>query len=55
MKKCIQYEVEGFRLRGRQKKDWREFVQKDCQAHKLNREDTVDHICSRWRKLIKGD
>jgi len=25
--------------------------QSDCQAHKLNIEDAVDH--SRWRKLIK--
>jgi len=30
---------------------WKEMVQKDCQADKLNREDAVD--CSRWRKLIK--
>jgi len=30
-----------------------EVVQKDCQACKLNREDTMD--CSRWRKLIKDD
>jgi len=28
-----------------------EVVQKDCQAHKLNREDAVG--CSRCRKLIK--
>jgi len=24
---------------------------RDCQAHKLNREDAMD--CSRWKKLIK--
>ena len=30
---------------------WREVVQKDCQARKLNREDAMD--CSRWKKLIK--
>ena len=30
---------------------WREVVQKDCQAHNLNREDAMD--CSRWKKLIK--
>jgi len=29
----------------------REVVQNDCQAHKLNREDAMDH--SRWKKLIK--
>jgi len=32
------------------KRTRREFVQNDCQAHKLNREDAVD--CRRWRKLI---
>jgi len=28
-----------------------EFVQKDCQAHKLNREDAMDRNI--WRKQIK--
>jgi len=32
---------------------WREVVQKDCQARKLNREEAID--CSRWRKQIKDD
>jgi len=50
-KKCIRYEVEGARPRGRSKRTWRQVVQKDCQAHKLNTEGAVD--CSRWRKLIK--
>ena len=48
MKKCMDYEVDGARLRGRSKKTWREIVEKDCQAHGLNREDAVDHI--RWMK-----
>jgi len=48
---CIEYEVEGYRPRGRPKRTWREVVQKDCQARKLNREDAMDH--SRWKKLIK--
>ena len=30
---------------------WREVVQKDCQACNLNREDAVDR--GRWKKLIK--
>jgi len=30
-----------------------ETVQKDCQAHKLNREDAMDY--SRWRKQIRDD
>jgi len=51
VKKCMQYEVEGSRPRGNPKMTWREVVQKGCQAHKLNREDTMDH--SRWRKLIR--
>jgi len=43
--------VEGSRPRGTRKKTWREVVQKDCQACKLNREDAMDH--SKWKKLIK--
>jgi len=53
MKKCMEYEVKGSRPRGKSKRTWREIVQKICQAHKLNREDAIDH--SRWRKLIKDD
>jgi len=30
-----------------------ELVEKDCQAHKLNREDAKDH--NRWRKQIRDD
>ena len=36
MKKCVEYKVEGARARGRPKKSWREIVEKDCQACKLN-------------------
>jgi len=32
---------------------WKEVVQKDCEACKLNREVAMDR--SRWRKLIKND
>jgi len=46
-----EYEVEGPRPRRRPKRTWREVVEKDCQAHKLNKEDAVDS--SEWRKLIK--
>ena len=48
VKKCIEYEVEGPRPRGRPKRTWTEVVEKDCQARKLNKEDAVD--CSKWRK-----
>jgi len=49
----MKYEVEGARPRGRPKKIWRETVQKDGQACKLNREDAMD--CNRWRKQIRYD
>jgi len=47
----MEYEVEGPRPRGRPKRTWREVVEKDCQARKLNKENNVD--CSKWRKLTK--
>ena len=47
--KWMEYEVEGSRPRYRPKRTWRAVVQKDCQAHKLNREDAVYH--SRWRMI----
>jgi len=52
VQKCMEYEVEGARPRGRPKKTW-EIVEKDCHVHKLNREDTMDHI--RWMKQIRDD
>ena len=45
--------MEDARQRCRPKRTWREVVQKDCQAHKLNREDAMDR--SRWMKQIKND
>jgi len=48
VKKCMEYEVEDARTRGRLK-----IVQKDCHAHKLNREDVMDH--NSWRKQIRDD
>jgi len=51
VKKCIEYEVESSRPRGRPNRTWREVVQKDCQARKFNREVAMDR--SRWKKLIK--
>ena len=43
--------MEGARPRGRPKKTWREIVEKDCQAHKLSKEDAMD--CKRWWKQIR--
>jgi len=51
VKKCMEYEVEGSRPRGRPKRTWREVVQKDCKAHNLNKKDAMDRV--RWKKLIK--
>ena len=42
VKKCMEYEVEGSRPRGRPKKTRRGTVIKDCQARKLNKEDAID-------------
>ena len=53
VKKCMEYEVEGARPRGRPKKTWREIVEKDCQERGLNRENGVD--CIRWMKQIRDN
>jgi len=42
VKKCMEYEVEGARPRGRPKKTWTEIVDKDCRARGLNMEDAMD-------------
>jgi len=51
VKKCMEYEVEGSRPRGRPKRTWKEVVREVCQARKLNKEDALDHC--KWRKVIK--
>ena len=51
VKKCIEYEVEGPRPRGRPKRTWREVIRGDCQARKLNKEDAVDRC--KCRKVLK--
>ena len=51
VKKCMEYEVECSRPRGRPKRTWKEVVQKHCQARNLNKEDAMDR--GRWKKLIK--
>ena len=48
VKKCMEYEVEGSRPRGRPKRTWKEVVREDC---KLNKEDAMDRC--KWRKVIK--
>jgi len=49
----MEYEVEGARPRGRPKKTWREIMEKDCRARKLNREDAMDH--NRLRNQKRDD
>ena len=51
VKKCMVYEVEGPRPKGRPKRTWREAVRENCQARKLNKEDAMDRC--KWRKVIK--
>ena len=51
VKKCVEYEVEGSRPRGRPKTTWSEVVEKDYQARNLNMEDAMDR--GRWKKLMK--
>jgi len=45
----MEYELEG----ARPNKTWREIVEKDYQAHKVNKKDAMDP--KRWRKQIKDD
>jgi len=42
VKKCMEYEVQGPRPRGRPKSTWKEVVKEDCQARKLNTEVAMD-------------
>ena len=51
VKKCMEYEVESPRPRGRPKRTRREVVREDCQARKLKKEDAMDRC--KWRKMIK--
>ena len=51
VKKCMEYEVQGPRPRGRPRRTRREVVLEDCQARKMYKEDTMDHC--KWRKMIK--
>jgi len=57
VKKCMEYEVEDPRPRGRPKRIWREVVEKHCQARKLNKEDAVmsdDQDDCEWVNVSSG-
>jgi len=51
VKKCMEYEVEGPRRKGRPKRTRTEVAEKECQARKLTKEDAMDR--SRCRMLVK--
>ena len=51
VKKCMEYEIEGPRPRGRPKRTWREVVREDCQACKMNKENATDRC--KWRNMTK--
>jgi len=51
VKKCMEYEVDGCKPKGRPKRTLREVVQRDFQARSLNRENAMDR--SRQKKLMK--
>ena len=51
LKTYMEYEVEGSRPRGRQKRTWLEVVHRDCHVRGLSRDDAM--VCGRWRKLIR--
>ena len=52
VKKCMEYEVEGPRPRGRPKRTWRYVVHEDCKEHKLDKMDAIDHC--KWSQLINN-
>jgi len=54
VKKCMEYEVEGPRPRGRTKRTWREVVREDCQARKLNKEDAMEEDDKGWPMIRIG-
>jgi len=48
VQKCMEYEVEGSRPRGRPKRTWKQVVQKDCQVCNLNKEDAMEDADKDW-------
>ena len=50
-RKCVEYEVQGPRPRGRPKRTWREVVGEDRQAHEMNKVNAMDRC--KWRKMRK--
>ena len=52
VKRCITWEVEGIRQRGRPKKTWRDCVKNDMESLGLSQKDAQSR--NKWRRRIKG-
>ena len=52
VQKCMDYEVEGKRPRGRPEKTWKDLVEKDMVARRLSRGDAMDR--EKWREGVQG-
>jgi len=52
VRRCITWEVEGIRLRGRPKKSWWDCVKNDMESLGLSQKDA--QYRNKWRMRIKG-
>jgi hypothetical protein len=52
VKRCISFEVEGTKPRGRPRKTWMELVRNDMASKGLRRQDAQDRV--RWRRGVNG-
>ena len=52
VKRCVTWEVEGIRQRGRPKKSWWDCVKNDMESLGLSQEDAQSR--NKWRWRIKG-
>ena len=52
VKRCITWEVEGIRQRGRPKKTWWDCVKNDMESLGLSQKDAQS--MNKWRRRIKG-
>ena len=53
VKRCITWEVEGIRQRGRPKKTWWDCVKNDMESLGLSQKDAQSR--NKWRRKIKGE
>ena len=50
VKKCMDFEVDGVRPRGRPKRSWKDVVEGYMKSLKLSKKDAL--VCNKWRQLI---